>query len=271
VKDSAGAMSYNHKSVGVCIYCGASECELTDEHIIPFGLGGADILPKASCKDCARITGKFEGSSNGQYLEICGFFSIFRRAGKRIAKTKKITSICPDRSSREIEVPSNEYPPVIWVYTFGTCGFLLGAPPDLDVSMSSMKTIHNNEQLKSFTAKYDWDRLTRIRFMPNEFRRMLAKIGYSFFVALAGYGTFKPLILKAITDDSFNISYLVGQNPELEPPVLQGDTHGLRLRTIHGPGDHVIFIAEVRLFQSNATPTYHIVVERHTAVNLSSK
>jgi hypothetical protein len=265
-------MTYDHKSVGVCIYCGASECELTDEHIIPFGLGGADILPKASCKDCARITGKFEGVVQRTIFgDLRIFFNFPTRRKKDRPKTKKITSISPDRSSREIEVPSNEYPPVIWVYTFGTCGFLLGAPPDLDVSMSSMKTIHNNEQLKSFTAKYDWDRLTRIRFMPNEFRRMLAKIGYSFFVALAGYGTFKPLILKAITDDSFNISYLVGQNPELEPPVLQGDTHGLRLRTIHGPGDHVIFIAEVRLFQSNATPTYHIVVERHTAVNLSSK
>jgi hypothetical protein len=96
--------------------------------------------------------------------------------------------------------------------------------------------------------------------MPNEFRRLIAKIGYSFFVALAHYGEFAPLALKAITEDDFNISYLVGQNVDWEPPVANGDSHGLRLKTLHGPKDHVMFIAEVRLFQSNGTPTYHVAV-----------
>jgi HNH endonuclease len=45
--------------VGECIYCG-SKTNLTDEHIIPYGLGGQDILPKSSCKTCAVETGKLE-------------------------------------------------------------------------------------------------------------------------------------------------------------------------------------------------------------------
>jgi hypothetical protein len=41
--------------VGYCIYCQATD-ELTNEHILPFGLSGTAVLPKSSCKACAKIT-----------------------------------------------------------------------------------------------------------------------------------------------------------------------------------------------------------------------
>jgi HNH endonuclease len=47
------------KFIGSCIYCG-SESTLSDEHVIPFGLGGNIILEKASCKMCADITSNLE-------------------------------------------------------------------------------------------------------------------------------------------------------------------------------------------------------------------
>ncbi len=46
--------------VGHCIYCGNTEPPLSDEHIIPYGLGGNFILADASCKACARQTGRVE-------------------------------------------------------------------------------------------------------------------------------------------------------------------------------------------------------------------
>jgi hypothetical protein len=46
--------------VGVCIYCGSGD-NLTDEHVLPFGLGGNLVLPKASRKRYAAITPAFEG------------------------------------------------------------------------------------------------------------------------------------------------------------------------------------------------------------------
>ena len=54
---------FHYPPVGRCIYCGATD-ELTDEHIIPFSLGGVLILDKASCngtKGCNKKTHKFEG------------------------------------------------------------------------------------------------------------------------------------------------------------------------------------------------------------------
>src|SRR5689334_18494616 len=48
-----------YQPVGRCIYCGTGD-DLTDEHVIAFGLKGHLLLPKASCRKCARITGWVE-------------------------------------------------------------------------------------------------------------------------------------------------------------------------------------------------------------------
>ena len=47
-------------SRGACIYCGATDAALSDEHVVPYGLGGSHVLRKASCCRCAAITSKFE-------------------------------------------------------------------------------------------------------------------------------------------------------------------------------------------------------------------
>ena len=49
----------SYKPHGRCIYCGTIDA-LQREHIIPFGLSGSAVLPKASCRRCAEITGRFE-------------------------------------------------------------------------------------------------------------------------------------------------------------------------------------------------------------------
>jgi hypothetical protein len=45
---------------GACIYCGSRNSmgasPLSVEHIVPVGLGGELILPRASCENCASIT-----------------------------------------------------------------------------------------------------------------------------------------------------------------------------------------------------------------------
>src|SRR5258708_6724877 len=48
-----------YSPAGSCIYCGSKE-NLSDEHIVPYALGGRWILPKASCSGCSSITAKFE-------------------------------------------------------------------------------------------------------------------------------------------------------------------------------------------------------------------
>jgi hypothetical protein len=42
-----------------CIYCGASGA-LSDEHVVPYGLSGTQVIPWASCESCRDITSQFE-------------------------------------------------------------------------------------------------------------------------------------------------------------------------------------------------------------------
>ncbi len=44
---------------GHCIYCGRTD-GLSDEHIVAYGLGGTIVLPRTSCPQCRKITGRFE-------------------------------------------------------------------------------------------------------------------------------------------------------------------------------------------------------------------
>lgn len=63
-------------SVGECIYRDrgepAHQGPLTDEHIVPFGLGGTGVFREASCKACAKVTAKFEGVVQRTILGPCG-------------------------------------------------------------------------------------------------------------------------------------------------------------------------------------------------------
>ena len=46
--------------VGKCIYCKKTDVALSEEHIIPYGLNGNQVLLSASCGDCSKITLAFE-------------------------------------------------------------------------------------------------------------------------------------------------------------------------------------------------------------------
>lgn len=46
---------------GRCIYCGDDQAKLTDEHVIPYALGGhTAVFEKASCEVCANTIQKYE-------------------------------------------------------------------------------------------------------------------------------------------------------------------------------------------------------------------
>lgn len=48
-----------YRPVGYCIYCGSTR-QLSDEHIIPLGLGGRLVLPQSTCSSCSAKTSKSE-------------------------------------------------------------------------------------------------------------------------------------------------------------------------------------------------------------------
>ncbi len=96
--------------VNRCIYCGADDCRLTDEHIVPFGLGGTAVLKKASCIPCGVITGKFEGVVQ---RGIFGDYRILRDMPTRNKKERpktKVISVVDATGRKAFDLAPNFYP-----------------------------------------------------------------------------------------------------------------------------------------------------------------
>jgi hypothetical protein len=77
------------KEVGICIYCGSTN-NLSDEHVLPYGLGGDLILRKASCSVCAKETCKLEQRLlRGHWWPYRQFLGLpSRRKGEQIPDLK---------------------------------------------------------------------------------------------------------------------------------------------------------------------------------------
>jgi HNH endonuclease len=101
-----------YPSVGRCIYCGAVNSDLRREHIIPFGLGGNLVLPRASCRACEALTGKIEQAC---LRGILGHFRIRHgfptRRKKERPSTLPVQLVSANGDITIQQVPIKEYPP----------------------------------------------------------------------------------------------------------------------------------------------------------------
>lgn len=170
-----------YKPVGSCIYCGSTK-NLETEHIIPFGLSGAAILPESTCRKCARITGSFEQNVlRGPFLPIRVFRDLKSRTKYRDApKTLPITIV---RNGQEeiLELRIDEYPIHFHFPVFPPPALLTKAKFSSGISVMGVYSVlfgpRPDEVGKSLGA-------TQIKLVTNyepvEFSRMIAKIGYAY-------------------------------------------------------------------------------------------
>jgi hypothetical protein len=84
--------STKYRAVNACIYCGAVNVSLTDEHIVQDGLGGRHELPKASCQVCQRII-------NEEFEQYC-LRSVLGTARAHFRLKGKSADLPANRSSR---------------------------------------------------------------------------------------------------------------------------------------------------------------------------
>lgn len=121
-----------YPSFGECIYCGAlaHATELTDEHIIPFSLGGKVVIREGSCKPCAAETTKIE---NEVSRKVLWDFRLHAKAPTRRKKERPkerefIYSIARgERQTKTVPIADHPYftPMPVW----GLPGLLTGAQP----------------------------------------------------------------------------------------------------------------------------------------------
>lgn len=247
--------------VNCCIYCdrNLSIEQLTDEHIIPYGLNGQLLLPKSSCHDCSRITGAIVEQ------EVLRKMFIDLRTHKKMRSRKpkdRPTQLrvfrFGERSQRgEWEsLPLSRHPYAALLPIFGLPSILYGGVPRNDfqldgVSFSAPPEFH--DRLKNLGPKGSYVQL----FHPEMYTRMLAKIAHSYATAELGYGNFQPFLKDVILGNDSMISHYVGGSPVAN--TSQSDFHALRIDRSRGYVDvHIQLFAE----NSSQSPTYLIVAGR---------
>jgi hypothetical protein len=189
---------------GSCIYCGAlpSSIRLTDEHIVPYFLGGNTILREASCGPCADATKYVEGYCA---YKIFHQFRVHERIQTRRPKNRPSTlpAILEfNHGDEQHELPVVNHPAVMVMPAYSLPGILTGAPPVdswPEVRHRMFWNAANREKLK---AEIIGQGGTAVRVEGTQraalLPRLLAKIAHAYAVAELGQNAFHPSLLELI-------------------------------------------------------------------------
>jgi len=251
--------------VGKCIYCDSAD-NLTDEHVLPLGLSGTAVLPDASCKECAKITGRFEQDVlRGPMQQVRVFRGLKSRTKHRDAPaTKEIQIATDDSGPQSVSVGFTEGPVVLTFPLFEVPAFVLPEGYTQGIRMKGIATCAfgatPDEVVKECGVQsLGWSENYRYA----SFARMLAKIAYANAVGRAMEMGVKdlfpviPPIVSSILGKTEDIGMWVGtltKSPEKHDGVL----HRINLSTLTGRED--ILVSEVQIFADSETPCYGVIL-----------
>jgi hypothetical protein len=214
-----------YAAVNRCIYCGMTPSPefLSDEHIVPLGLNGNLVLPKASCFECGRVTGTVieQEILRKMFIDIRTHDQMRTRRPKDRPKKLRVGLFRRDKSFEKWEnVPVLDHPFALCLPNFGVPTELTGGPHHDKFEMDGIGLYAPAE------FKHRLDRLGAgaayvQMFHPEMFCRMLAKLAHSYAIAELGFGGFEPFLPDVILGRTPSISRFVGGFPDLRTPTEQ--------------------------------------------------
>lgn len=260
-----GEAKRRENPVGICIYCGATE-NLSDEHVVPFGLGGDLVLPKASCSRCAAITGSLE-----QYLLRGHWWPYRRKLGLQTRRPKEqppdhpVTLIRLGGIELPAVIPIDEYPLVIF-FDFDKPAILSGQKTEHEPSgRAFIKMISASPQRVIIEGKTALIRQTdkiqyNLKFDAGCLTRFLAKVAHSYIISKRGFTKIEDYFLPDfILGKTIGIgTYVGGISSRLEMPILPGG--GIHRLMDRRQGDFLSVYIQLFVDKGDPTPIYEVVV-----------
>ena len=259
-----------YPSLNQCIYCD-STTSLTDEHIIPLGLGGRAILPKSSCTGCAGKISPVERTClRTMFGPLRVYYELPTRRPKDRPKTFPLkVKRTSDADWSLIEVDRNVYPFLILFPFLEMPDELTGVTREGDrgakvqnlwIRGASFRDGVTAHLEKLAAALHVSEIMPTATVSAPDFFRLLAKIAHAFAVAELGLDAFDPYLIPLIRDGatSNSVQYVGGMHHE-EPPTPHLNELSLIPRSGR-PRDTVT--VKVRLLSALGTPSYFIVVGR---------
>ena len=263
-----------YPSFGECIYCGAKagEVELTDEHIVPFSLGGNAVILRGSCKACAKETTKIENEVGRKVL-----WDFRTKIGEQTRRPKDRPkagsfTVSINSAAREIlTVPIPDRPFFVPMPVWGMPGLVTGAPPSAVFQEYKAHVFYwvppnIRETLNLRHGDVAEIPFPEFRIDHEKFARAIAKIAYCQAVVKFGLRGFRRLVLPDLILGRYpSVPYFVGcplanPNPPSDPKVK----HVVQLSVV-SRGPLKLMLGEVRLFANSGTaehgpPVYYAIV-----------
>jgi len=254
-------------AVGYCIYCGGTD-GLSKEHIVPYFLAGGFTLPKASCKECSKITQKFE-----EALSYTFFFALRRRYNiQRRSKRGSVSYpiiLKQNGQDSKRSIPFSQLPAVVVWPFFDEPGILIGQNPNNTISGISF-TISNVSDL--FPGPHT-DGTFEIEINLHYFLRLMAKIAHGMFIFNNKDPSWQPLLQDTIRF-GYWIPFYVGNFTEqlaafepASPPPKASDLTPIRkiwsyVSRIQEDRDSEYLVTVIDPFLPGRSPRYEVVTAR---------
>lgn len=251
---------HTFEPVGRCIYCDSKQPPLTDEHVIPYGLGGDRVLPAASCKACQVETSKIE---NFCLRTVMGHARITMGIPTRHPKERPtelpLTLVLPDGTEEAVLVSAKNFPVTLLLPYFVPAEALRSDPIVSPGTQQSGIWWHRptDSVLTAFLAKHGANSIRVGKFEPLMFARFLAKIAHGYAVAELGIDAFEPTTRALIRGHDSRMNQFVGGQLGADLPA--DELHCLRHCIRNDSGAIVVCI---RLFALLSAPIYHVLVGR---------
>ncbi len=204
-------------AVNRCIYCGSVH-ELTDEHVVPFGLNGTMILPKASCPDCNKRTSRAELYCLRDVFQVARIklHMKTRRPRKRPRALPVFQGEARDDGTRlQTTIPVEDHPTFLQIPCFSKI-------PIVEGNAGTNWTVLEHPFFWTFNAFHEDEddvegKIERLRglapistFDPSLLSHFLAKVAHATAVAFLGYDGFQHFVGRAISRGSDDVCDFVG-------------------------------------------------------------
>lgn len=241
-----------------CAYCGDQKGPFSREHILPIGLGGGLILPKASCESCRKVTHDVETTCLRKmflpYRMIAGWV---RHKDDLPSHMPLLFSAGKQKAGRRIRV--ERHPPILVLPHFlEPPGILLGHAPTSQIKMIYQVIGDHKLHDKMQPAIANQTRVS-LHFDIGAFMRMLAKIAHAFAVAEIGLDDFDPALPDLIFNRDLSLaSYLIGLSTN-ELPINEHLLHQVAWGGNRW-GSQWLAGVRIRLFAAHPTSQAYTVI-----------
>jgi hypothetical protein len=255
-------MSRTFDPVCKCIYC-ASEDELTDEHVVPLGLGGDLILPKSSCKSCNTLTSKFElNVLRGHMNDARSVGNLPSRRKKNRPTSIATTLIQLDESTTHLDVPVAQALGFLVMPIFEPASFVYGPGPGVGARITTIETLKFGPDFEAFLIDRNAVGISgKVRIDVVSFTKFLAKIAYSYYVGVNGqFPIAESPALALLLGRIDNPSNWIGTT--FLPIASSKSTalHALATKSFSMPNGASLELVQIQLFSAAKSCTYEVVV-----------